>query len=70
VSDAHAVGLAVHPWTFRAENTFLPTNLRSSADPTQVGDLAAEIDAYVATGIDGFFTDHPALAYQALRARG
>jgi glycerophosphoryl diester phosphodiesterase len=69
VSDAHAAGLAVHPWTFRAENNFLPTNLRSSADPTQVGDLAAEIDAYLATGIDGFFTDHAAIAFQVLRAR-
>lgn len=69
VSNAHAVGLAVHPWTFRAENNFLPTNLRSSADPTQVGDLAGELNAYLAAGIDGFFTDHPAIAHQALLAR-
>jgi glycerophosphoryl diester phosphodiesterase len=67
VRDAHAVGLAVHPWTFRAENNFLPVNLRSSADPTQVGDLAAELKAYIAAGIDGFFTDHPGIARQALR---
>ena len=67
VSDAHAAGLGVHPWTFRAENYFLPTNLRSSADPVQRGDLAAEITAFLATGIDGFFTDHPALALPALR---
>lgn len=69
VSNAHAVGLAVHPWTFRAENNFLPTNLRSSADPTQVGDLAGELNAYLAAGIDGFFTDHPAIVHQALLAR-
>jgi len=69
VKDAHAAGLGVHPWTFRAENYFLPTNLRSSADPTQVGDLAAEIDAYLATGIDGFFTDHAGIAHQALLAK-
>jgi len=69
VSDAHAVGVGVHPWTFRAENHFLPTNLRSSADPTQVGDLAAELKAYLATGIDGFFTDHPGIAHQALSTR-
>jgi glycerophosphoryl diester phosphodiesterase len=62
VSDAHAVGLGVHPWTFRAENEFLPSNLRSSADRTQHGDLAAELAAFLATGIDGFFTDHPAIA--------
>lgn len=69
VSNAHAVGLAVHPWTFRAENNFLPTNLRSSADPAQVGDLAGELNAYLAAGIDGFFTDHPAIVHQALLAR-
>ncbi len=67
VNDAHAAGLGVHPWTFRAENYFLPTNLRSSEDPAQRGDLAAEVAAFLATGIDGFFTDHPALALPALR---
>jgi len=33
VADAHAAGLLVHPYTFRAENVFLPLELRSSADP-------------------------------------
>jgi glycerophosphoryl diester phosphodiesterase len=28
VEDAHAAGLAVHPWTFRSENFFLPEPLR------------------------------------------
>ncbi len=65
VHDAHAVGLGVHPWTFRAENHFLPANLRSSGDPTQYGDLAAEISAFLEAGVDGFFTDHPALGKQA-----
>jgi glycerophosphoryl diester phosphodiesterase len=67
VKQAHVAGLGVHPWTFRAENHFLPTNLRSSADPAQRGDLAAEVSAFLATGVDGFFTDHPALALPALR---
>jgi glycerophosphoryl diester phosphodiesterase len=65
VGDAHAVGLAVHPWTFRAENHFLPANLRSSGDPTQHGDLGAEISAFLEAGVDGFFTDHPVLGKQA-----
>jgi glycerophosphoryl diester phosphodiesterase len=69
VKDAHAAGLGVHPWTFRAENYFLPTDMRSSADLTQVGDLAAEIDAYVAAGIDGFFSDHPGIARAVLDKR-
>ena len=62
VKNAHDAGLGVHPWTFRAENHFLPTDMRSSADPTQHGDFDAELRAYLATGIDGYFTDHPALA--------
>jgi len=58
VDDAHAVGLTVHPWTFRAENVFLPANFRSSADPRAHGDLAGEIAVFLGAGIDGFFTDH------------
>ena len=29
IDDAHKAGLQVHPWTFRNENAFLPTDLRS-----------------------------------------
>lgn len=67
VARAHAVGLAVHPWTFRAENYFLPANLRSGADPRTHGDLAAEIRAFIAEGVDGLFADHPAVAVEVLR---
>ncbi len=69
VVAAHQVGLKVHPWTFRAENYFLPTNLKSGADPRTRGDLAAEIKAFVAAGVDGIFSDHPALARAALSAK-
>jgi glycerophosphoryl diester phosphodiesterase len=58
VHDAHAAGLTLHPYTFRAENTFLPTNLRSSADPNAYGNLFAELQAYFAAGVDGVFTDN------------
>jgi len=73
VADAHAVGLQVHPWTFRRENYFLPTDLREgdpvSADfARQPGDLRAEIAAYLAAGVDGVFSDNPDVAGQA-RAR-
>jgi glycerophosphoryl diester phosphodiesterase len=57
VKDAHAVGLQVHPYTFRSENVFLPTNFKSSADPNALGDGAGEIKVFLRTGIDGFFSD-------------
>ncbi|HEY0435257.1 MAG TPA: glycerophosphodiester phosphodiesterase family protein, partial [Phenylobacterium sp.] len=41
VADAHAAGLAVHPWTVRAENAFLPPKLRSGTDPMVHGDVDA-----------------------------
>lgn len=57
VRDAHAAGLLVHPYTFRAENQFLPTDYRTGADPNAYGRILAEITAYLSAGIDGFFTD-------------
>jgi glycerophosphoryl diester phosphodiesterase len=59
VADARARRLVVHAWTFRAENQFLPTDLRSGADPNAPGDLTGEIGAFLDAGIDGFFTDNP-----------
>lgn len=62
VRDAHAAGLQVMPYTFRPENHFLPPALWQGDDPRTVhreGSIA-EIRAYLAAGIDGFFTDHPA----------
>jgi len=57
VRNAHAAGLKVHPYTFRAENRFLPANLRSCTDPNARGDLAREIELFLSVGIDGFFAD-------------
>jgi glycerophosphoryl diester phosphodiesterase len=65
VADAHAVGLKVHPWTFRAENFFLPMSLRTGSNPADHGDMAAEIARFLAAGVDGLFTDHPYLGVQA-----
>jgi len=61
VRDAHAAGLRVHPWTYRAENPFLPPAYRNGAEPGARGDVAGEIAAALAQGIDGFFTDFPAI---------
>jgi glycerophosphoryl diester phosphodiesterase len=57
VGDAHAQGLEVHPWTFRAENAFLPAEFRRGTAAEERGDLEAELRAYLDCGIDGFFTD-------------
>jgi len=57
VAAAHAQGLAVHPWTFRAENAFLPAQFRRGTTPAEHGDLAGEVCAFLDCGIDGFFTD-------------
>ncbi len=67
VADAHHAGLAVHPWTFRAENYFLPLELRRGINPRAQGDLEAELRMFFAAGVDGVFSDFPAAA---VRARG
>jgi glycerophosphoryl diester phosphodiesterase len=58
---AHAANLRVHVWTFRAENEFLPSDLKVGSDPAAHGDLEAEIRRYLERGIDGFFVDFPAI---------
>jgi glycerophosphoryl diester phosphodiesterase len=58
VADAHQAGLKVVAYTFRAENTFLPLQFRSSANPTDYGNLFGEIQAYFDAGVDGVFTDN------------
>jgi glycerophosphoryl diester phosphodiesterase len=61
VRAAHAVNLRVHVWTFRAENEFLPADLKAGAEPGAHGNLEAEIRRYLERGIDGFFVDFPAV---------
>lgn len=70
VRDAQAVGLVVHPWTFRSENRFLPAALRRG-DPrapthdAEHGDAACEYAIFFALGVDGVFTDFPGQAHAA-----
>jgi glycerophosphoryl diester phosphodiesterase len=65
VDDAHANGLIVHSFTFRAENYFLPTDFRSSTDVAAFGDLTGEVQRYLELGIDGFFTDYSDIGLRA-----
>jgi glycerophosphoryl diester phosphodiesterase len=73
VADAHAAGLRVHPWTYRAENQFVRAGFRMGADPKAHGDVAGEMRAALGQGIDGFFTDFPQIGVETrnayLRAR-
>ncbi|KTT97684.1 glycerophosphodiester phosphodiesterase [Sphingomonas sanguinis] len=73
VADAHAAGLRVHPWTYRAENYFVRPAFRKGTDPKAHGDVAGEIRAALGQGIDGFFTDFPHIGIETrnafLRAR-
>ncbi len=58
VDDAHAAGLDVVAYTFRAENAFLPLELRSSTNPAEYGNLFAEVGQFLRLGVDGVFTDN------------
>ncbi|MFY1635819.1 glycerophosphodiester phosphodiesterase [Solwaraspora sp. WMMB335] len=68
IRDAHHAGLVVHAWTFRAENQFLPADLRIGADPAARGDITAEYELFCALGLDGLFADHPDTAVAARAA--
>jgi glycerophosphoryl diester phosphodiesterase len=68
VHDAHAAGLQVHPYTFRPENHFLAADFRDGQADNARNEAGSieEIRAYLATGIDAFFTDDPAVGRKAL----
>ncbi|PZF93087.1 glycerophosphodiester phosphodiesterase [Micromonospora deserti] len=65
VRDAHRERLVVHAWTFRAENQFLPADLRIGTDPIARGDIQAEYELFYELGLDGVFSDHPDTAVAA-----
>lgn len=59
VANAHSAGLVLHPYTFRAENNFLPADYRVTADLTAYGRAIDEQLTFLQAGIDGLFTDNP-----------
>lgn len=57
VADAHAAGLKVVVWTFRAEDMFVPADYR--------GDLPGWIRRFYGLGVDAVFSDFPGVAVDA-----
>jgi glycerophosphoryl diester phosphodiesterase len=75
IADAHAQGLVVHSWTFRAENQFLPLDYRvgdpsDPAYPNVRGDLQEEVKLFIGLGLDGLFSDNPDIAVAARAGLG
>jgi glycerophosphoryl diester phosphodiesterase len=57
-ADARAAGLAVHAWTVRPENEFLPPMLRTGDDPKGRGCGDVKLAALLkAAGVAGVFSD-------------
>lgn len=69
IADAHRAGLLVHAYTFRAENTFLPTPFDIGSDAAALGNMVGWVDEFLKLGLDGFFTDHPFIGRTAVDAR-
>lgn len=65
VAAAHAAGLKVTPYTFRAENTFLPTDYRVGTNPADYGRAVDEVVAFMRAGVDGVFCDQPDICVTA-----
>ncbi|MNU63651.1 Glycerophosphoryl diester phosphodiesterase precursor [compost metagenome] len=65
IADAHAAGLKVVVWTFRAENAFLPLERRHGEAPADHGDLGGYLRTFYALGVDAVFSDFPDMAVAA-----
>lgn len=62
VADARAAGLAVHAWTVRPENEFLPAMLRTGDDPKAKGCDSTLLQILKEAGVAGVFADAPGRA--------
>ena len=70
IADAHAAGLKVAGWTFRAENAFLPEGDRVGEAPAGHGRLRERLARFAGYGLDAAFMDQPGLARDAVVDRG
>jgi glycerophosphoryl diester phosphodiesterase len=66
IDEAHRAALAVFCWTLRAENAFLPPDLRRGDAPEAHGDALGEARLLLNLGIDGLITDAPDHAVAAI----
>jgi len=68
VDAVHAAGLKVVPYTFRPENHFLPAAFKDGGGPAARNESGSvrEMRTYIDAGIDGLFTDDPALGRRAV----
>lgn len=66
IRAAHRAGLKVHAWTLRKENAFLPPSFRRGAAANATGDVAGLARQLASGGVDGVFTDDPALVVPAV----
>lgn len=64
VDRAHAAGLAIFCWTLRAENRFLPADLRLGVSSAAFGNWRHEFGLLMRSGLDGVFADQPDLALE------
>lgn len=71
----HAAGLVIHPYTFRGLTSAVlrkPLDEKMADGPTVRQNIITDMQRFLAFGIDGGFTDYPALwkeAYRLFRAQ-
>jgi glycerophosphoryl diester phosphodiesterase len=66
----HAAGLLIHPYTFRGTTSAVvrkPLDGSSDGGATERQKIIADIQRYIGFGIDGGFTDYPALWREAMK---
>jgi glycerophosphoryl diester phosphodiesterase len=66
VAEAHSAALAVYCWTLRAENAFLPPELRRGSHPAGHGDAVGQARMLLDLGVDALIADSPEHAVLAL----
>lgn len=69
VAQAQKAGLKVHAWTLRPENQFLPASLKAqpASNGALRGNAQADMEDFLRSGIDGVFTDDPAVGMQVMQ---